>query len=47
MAMHDQTPVQFAWVTRDIDGTEHAPTSVQGAAKQAVSHFDYVNQEHA
>ncbi len=24
MAMHDQTPVQIAWVTRDIDRTEHA-----------------------
>jgi hypothetical protein len=47
MAMHDQTPVQVAWVTRDIDGTGHAQTSMPGATKLAVSSFDYVKQEQA
>lgn len=28
-----QTPVQIAWVTRDLDATERALTSLMGAAK--------------
>jgi catechol 2,3-dioxygenase-like lactoylglutathione lyase family enzyme len=31
--MHDQTPVQIAWVTRDIDATEKALTRLMGAKK--------------
>lgn len=31
--MHDQTPVQIAWVTRDLDVTEKALTSLMGAKK--------------
>ena len=31
--MHDQTPVQIAWVTRDLDSTEKALTSMMGAKK--------------
>jgi catechol 2,3-dioxygenase-like lactoylglutathione lyase family enzyme len=31
MAMHDQTPVQIAWVTRDIEATARALTSLMGA----------------
>jgi catechol 2,3-dioxygenase-like lactoylglutathione lyase family enzyme len=31
--MHDQTPVQIAWVTRDIDATEAALTRLMGAKK--------------
>jgi catechol 2,3-dioxygenase-like lactoylglutathione lyase family enzyme len=31
--MHDQTPVQIAWVTRDLDATEKALTSLMGAKK--------------
>jgi catechol 2,3-dioxygenase-like lactoylglutathione lyase family enzyme len=33
MAMHAQTPVQIAWVTRDIEPTERALTSLMGAKK--------------
>jgi catechol 2,3-dioxygenase-like lactoylglutathione lyase family enzyme len=33
MAMHAQTPVQIAWVTRDLEATEHALTSLLGAKK--------------
>jgi catechol 2,3-dioxygenase-like lactoylglutathione lyase family enzyme len=33
MAMHDQTPVQIAWVTRDIESTEQALTTMLGAKK--------------
>ncbi|TPG33749.1 VOC family protein [Mycolicibacterium hodleri] len=29
--MHDQTPVQIAWVTRDLGATEKALTSLMGA----------------
>ena len=29
--MHDQTPVQVAWVTRDLDATEAALTALTGA----------------
>ena len=32
-AMHDQTPVQIAWVTRDLDATEKVLTAVMGAKK--------------
>jgi catechol 2,3-dioxygenase-like lactoylglutathione lyase family enzyme len=32
-AMHDQTPVQIAWVTPDLDATERALTSLLGAKK--------------
>ncbi len=32
-AMHDQTPVQIAWVTRDLDATESALTDLLGAKK--------------
>jgi hypothetical protein len=31
--MHAQTPVQIAWVTRDIDATEKALTTLLGAKK--------------
>jgi catechol 2,3-dioxygenase-like lactoylglutathione lyase family enzyme len=31
--MPDQTPVQIAWVTRDLDATENALTSLLGAKK--------------
>lgn len=31
--MHDQTPVQIAWVTQDLDATEAALTSLLGAKK--------------
>jgi catechol 2,3-dioxygenase-like lactoylglutathione lyase family enzyme len=31
--MHDQTPVQIAWVTKDLDATENALTSLLGARK--------------
>jgi catechol 2,3-dioxygenase-like lactoylglutathione lyase family enzyme len=31
--MPDQTPVQIAWVTRDLDATEMALTSLLGAKK--------------
>lgn len=31
--MHDQTPVQIAWVTRDLDATEKALTALMGAKK--------------
>jgi catechol 2,3-dioxygenase-like lactoylglutathione lyase family enzyme len=31
--MHDQTPVQIAWVTRDLDATENALTTLLGAKK--------------
>jgi Glyoxalase/Bleomycin resistance protein/Dioxygenase superfamily len=31
--MHDQTPVQIAWVTRDLDVTEKALTALMGAKK--------------
>ncbi|MDT5130390.1 MAG: hypothetical protein QOH54_6034 [Mycobacterium sp.] len=31
--MPDQTPVQIAWVTRDLDATEKALTSLLGARK--------------
>ena len=33
MAMHAQTPVQIAWVTRDLDATEKALTTLLGAKK--------------
>ena len=33
MAMYAQTPVQIAWVTRDIEATEHALTALMGAKK--------------
>ena len=33
MAMHDQTPVQIAWVTRDLDATEQTLTALMGARK--------------
>jgi catechol 2,3-dioxygenase-like lactoylglutathione lyase family enzyme len=29
--MHDQTPVQIAWVTTDLDATENALTTLLGA----------------
>lgn len=32
-AMPDQTPVQIAWVTRDLDATEAALTGLMGARK--------------
>jgi catechol 2,3-dioxygenase-like lactoylglutathione lyase family enzyme len=32
-AMHAQTPVQIAWVTRDLDATESALTTLLGAKK--------------
>ena len=32
-AMHDQTPVQIAWVTPDLDATERALTTLLGAKK--------------
>jgi hypothetical protein len=32
-AMHDQTPVQIAWVTRHLDATEKALTTLLGAKK--------------
>ena len=32
-AMHDQTPVQIAWVTPDLAATENALTSLLGAKK--------------
>ena len=31
--MPDQTPVQIAWVTRDLDATEKALTTLLGAKK--------------
>ena len=31
--MHDQTPVQIAWVTRDLDATEKALTTLLDAKK--------------
>jgi catechol 2,3-dioxygenase-like lactoylglutathione lyase family enzyme len=31
--MHAQTPVQIAWVTRDLDATEQALTTLLGAKK--------------
>ncbi|MET0455172.1 MAG: VOC family protein [Mycobacterium sp.] len=31
--MHDQTPVQIAWVTHDLDATEAALTHLMGAKK--------------
>lgn len=31
--MHAQTPVQIAWVTRDLDATEQALTTLLGARK--------------
>ena len=31
--MPDQTPVQIAWVTRDLDATENALTTLLGAKK--------------
>lgn len=31
--MHAQTPVQIAWVTRDLDATENALTTLLGAKK--------------
>jgi catechol 2,3-dioxygenase-like lactoylglutathione lyase family enzyme len=31
--MHDQTPVQIAWVTPDLDATEKALTTLLGAKK--------------
>jgi catechol 2,3-dioxygenase-like lactoylglutathione lyase family enzyme len=31
--MHAQTPVQIAWVTRDLDSTERALTTLLGAKK--------------
>lgn len=31
--MHDQTPVQIAWVTRDLDATEATLTALLGAGK--------------
>jgi hypothetical protein len=31
--MHDQTPVQIAWVTKDLDAAENALTSLLGANK--------------
>jgi catechol 2,3-dioxygenase-like lactoylglutathione lyase family enzyme len=31
--MHAQTPVQIAWVTRDLDATEKALTALLGAKK--------------
>jgi catechol 2,3-dioxygenase-like lactoylglutathione lyase family enzyme len=31
--MHDQTPVQIAWVTRDLDATEAALSALLGAKK--------------
>ncbi len=31
--MHDQTPVQIAWVTKDLDATERALTTLLGARK--------------
>jgi catechol 2,3-dioxygenase-like lactoylglutathione lyase family enzyme len=33
IAMHAQTPVQIAWVTRDLDATEKALTSLLGAKR--------------
>ncbi|CDP81853.1 flavoprotein [Mycolicibacterium farcinogenes] len=33
MAMLDQTPVQIAWVTADLDATEQALTSLLGARR--------------
>jgi catechol 2,3-dioxygenase-like lactoylglutathione lyase family enzyme len=33
VAMHAQTPVQIAWVTRDLDATEKALTTLLGAKK--------------
>jgi catechol 2,3-dioxygenase-like lactoylglutathione lyase family enzyme len=33
MEMPDQTPVQIAWVTRDLDATEKALTTLLGAKK--------------
>lgn len=33
MAMHAQTPVQIAWVTRDIEATEQTLTRLMGAKK--------------
>jgi catechol 2,3-dioxygenase-like lactoylglutathione lyase family enzyme len=33
MEMPDQTPVQIAWVTRDLDATERALTTLLGAKK--------------
>jgi catechol 2,3-dioxygenase-like lactoylglutathione lyase family enzyme len=32
-AMHAQTPVQIAWVTRDLDATEQVLTTLLGAKK--------------
>jgi catechol 2,3-dioxygenase-like lactoylglutathione lyase family enzyme len=32
-AMHDQTPVQIAWVTRDLEATEKTLTMLLGAKK--------------
>jgi catechol 2,3-dioxygenase-like lactoylglutathione lyase family enzyme len=31
--MHDQTPVQIAWVTQDVDATERVLTDLLGAKK--------------
>ena len=31
--MHDQTPVQIAWVTHDLDATEQTLTALLGAKK--------------
>jgi hypothetical protein len=31
--MHDQTPVQIAWVTKDLDATENALSTLLGAKK--------------
>jgi catechol 2,3-dioxygenase-like lactoylglutathione lyase family enzyme len=31
--MHDQTPVQIAWVTKDLDATENTLTTLLGAKK--------------
>ena len=32
-SMHAQTPVQIAWVTKDLDATEGALTTLLGAKK--------------
>ena len=45
--MLDQTPVQIAWVTRDLDATEMALTTLLGAKKwvrmPGVQHLQRVN----
>ena len=40
--MHAQTPVQIAWITKDLDATEKALTTLLGAKKWIQKEVDAV-----